>query len=120
MLLLSGLTMVVGLLIFSFGVVLYISKSELIAGIQMIGLVLSIGFVVFLIASLGFCSAYKRSTVWLGLYSCLVIILIMAEISLAVILFTDVFDVDAFLEDMWAELDNDSKVTIQASFKCCG
>jgi len=120
MLLISALTMFVGFAIFVFGVYLYISKSEIIAGVNLLGLLLSIGFFVFLLASLGFCGAYKRSIVWLCFYSCVVLLLIIGEIALIIIVTTKALDVDAFLEDRWAELDNDSKVTVQERFECCG
>lgn len=120
MLFFSTLTMIVGVAIFGFAVYLYISKSDIISGVYLIGLMLSIGFFIFLIASLGFCGAYQRSLFWLYCYSFVVLLLIIAEITLVIIVTTNVIDLDTFVEDRWADLDNDSRVTVQDRFHCCG
>jgi len=120
MLFLSGLTMLMGLTIFVFGIYIYISKSGLVAGVNLILTVLGVGFLIFLFASFGFCGAYKRSKFWLFLYTCVVLLCIIGEVAVVIMVAVDAFDVDGFLEDRWYELDNDSRVTIQDYFDCCG
>jgi len=120
MLLISSLMMISGFAIFGFGIFLYIANSELIAGVNLIGTLLALGFLIFVIASLGFCGAKKRSTICLCMYSCIVFLFIAGEIAVVIVVGAKVIDIDAFLEDRWGELDNDSRVTLQDTFYCCG
>lgn len=112
--------MLVGFAIFGLGVYLYITESDIIAGVNLIALVLAIGFILFLLGSIGFCGSYGRSTSCLCTYSGLMFLIIAGEIALVIMITMKMFDVDQFLEQRWSELDNESRVTVQDNFKCCG
>jgi len=120
LLLISTLMMLVGFAIFGLGVYLYVADSDIIAGVNLIALVLAIGFLLFLFGSIGFCGSYGRSMCCLCLYSVLMFLIIAGEIALVIMITMKMFDVDEFLEERWSELDNDSRITVQDNFDCCG
>jgi len=118
----SALTMFLGFGIFIFGVVLYISSKEWIDGTTLLAILLALGFVIFIIAAVGFCGAYKRSSCWLCLYSVIVFILLAAKIAFVVVIILGEFkdDLEGFVQDRWGDFDNDSKLNVQKHFDCCG
>lgn len=120
MLIISGLMMLVGFAIFVFGVYLYVAGSEILAGTTLLGILLALGFIIFIIAAMGFCGAFKRSPCWLCLYSTVLFLLIAAQIALVVVVLLDQVDIDKFLDDRWGDLDNESKNSFQDNFDCCG
>jgi len=120
MLIISSLMMLIGFVIMSFGVFLYISKWDLIAGVVLLGSIISIGFLIFLISSLGFCGAYNRSKVSLFLYCCLVLLIALGQITFLSMIEAKTINVYKFLGYRWLEMDNDSRLTIQDNFDCCG
>jgi len=116
----SSLMMLIGFVIMSFGIFLYISKWDLIAGVVLIGSIISIGFLIFIISSLAFCGAYNRSKVSLFLYCCLVLILALGQITFVSMIEAKTINVYDFLGNRWLEMDDDSRLTIQDRFGCCG
>jgi len=118
--LITALMMLLGLAIFGLGVYLYIVDSDIIAGVNVIGGILGAGFLLFLLGSIGCCGAYKKSTCWLCCYTWILFLLIAGQIAGVIMTTQKMFDIDGFLEERWLELDNDSRVTIQDRFECCG
>jgi len=103
-------------------VVLYISTDNWIDGTTLLAILLALGFVIFIIAAVGFCGAYKRSSCWLCLYTIIVFLVFAAKVAFVTIILLGEFsdELDDFVGHRWKDFDNDSKLNIQKHFDCCG
>lgn len=82
--------------------------------------ILVLGVFIMLVSLVGCCGAKKESRVILGVYSVVLVILIICQISVGIAIYAKQDEAPDMLRSAWDRSTNWQKTVIQNSLECCG